>query len=198
MTKPWKIVKPSVFLRSMKAGDVGLTRSKTMFAKLQNFYRKRRKESDILASHGFYIHNPPLISEADGWKVSGKESVSRYFGADGRKTWIFRYRNLGVGQLQRMTSFVDGAQTSGGVYSWGGIKELALSLLGKRMKDRRGVFCTEYVSGIINTGGLPYITEKEEWEITPSYQLHWFVEKGEAFGWKMIGRIEDGMFLLPL
>lgn len=193
---------------ALQCGDIGLCLGRSLFARLQDWYRREMKESDEKASHGFYVKAPPHISEADGWKVNGGNDVDRYF-SNHHKIWIFRCSSLTPAQLANMNLYIRASEETGGIYSWGGIGQLAkrfiLKLLGKTstVTDKRGVFCTEYTSRAILAAevdgqGLPYITDKLPQEIDPAVQLDWFLDVGVACrGWVLAAYYKRGKFFLP-
>lgn len=172
------------FLSSLKAGDVGLIHARNAFAALQNLYRKRFNEGDLQASHGFLMLAPPRIAEANGLFVDSKSTVIKNIG-DKTQCWLFRYEGLLPDQLARLLMYVDGAVDAGGHYSVGGILQFAARFFGihKKVADEGGVFCTEFTSDALSKAGIPYVQDRPAYEITPSYQLNWFLTHGPMFGW---------------
>lgn len=163
-----------LFVNSLKAGDIGLCLGNSIFSKLQNILRKKRDRVDERASHGFYVRNNGGIIEANGIKVA-RANIERYF-TNHHKIWIFRYNNVNEEQIKDMNLMADVLADAETNYSWGGIKEFFKWLLNKKykMKNEKGMFCTELTGYLIKGVNLPYITDKEYYQIDPSYQLSWF------------------------
>ena len=177
------------FIKHLLPGDIGLILSNNFFAKLQNWYRKRFKEGSLKASHGFYLNNPPELTEANGLYIS-KSMIFKNIG-DTTKCWVFRYENLSCDGLSNMNSGAELAYDSGGHYSIMGIWRFVKSFItGKiNQKNEKGVFCTEFTSDLISEG-VPekdYIQDRKPWQIDPSYQLNWFMTEGKDHNWKLIG-----------
>jgi hypothetical protein len=84
-------VSKEVWLKNLKNGDIGLLHGHNLFATLQNWRRKKYKEGDLFASHGFYIYHPPSIMESNGLFVS-QGKIFKNIG-DKTEVWIFRYSN---------------------------------------------------------------------------------------------------------
>ena len=160
------------WLKSLHVGDIGICLGTSIFSKFQNISRNLGREGDKPASHGFFVKISPWISEADGRRVTGHNKISRYF-SDHHKIWIFRYPNLTQEQIDDMNLVVSTAEKVNGQYSWGGIKEFWKPWFGIPMKERAGVFCTEFTSAIIRAANLPYM-DKKDFEISPSRQREWF------------------------
>lgn len=179
-------VSHEVFVNSIKAGDVGLLRAHNPFAWFQNLYRKRMREGEQRASHGFIVKTPPKISEANGPHI--KEATFLKNIGDSTAVWFWRLKGIKGTEIEEMLDYCRGAEETGGVYSVGGIIEFFKSFLFKKkeLKDKKGVFCTEYTSRIIISAGLgdKYITTRDPWEISPSFQLNWFFSnEAVRFGW---------------
>jgi hypothetical protein len=184
------------FIASLKNGDIGLICAKNFFAVLQNLYRKRFKEGDAQASHGFFMKQTPSISEANGIVI--KEATVNKNVGDTTKCWIFRYTKLTQEQVKGMNLYVAGAEETAGHYSVGGIMQFAKSFFtGKRNEpDESGVFCTEYTSRIVRAAGLDYISDLPTWQIDPSYQLNWFLNEGPKFGWILAAHYDGQKFFI--
>ena len=192
-------VNQDLFLANLKSGDIGLICSKSLFSTLQNWYRKRFKEGELRASHGFYLNNPPELTEANNILLS-KATINKNIG-DKTKCWIFRYTKLTHEGLEAMNAAADMAISVGGHYSVEGIWQFAKSFFTKKMnmKDKKGVFCTEFTSDII-LKGIPakdYIQDRKPWQIDPSYQLNWFSIDGKLKNWELIGFYDgEGSFFI--
>lgn len=187
----------SEFMDALQEGDIGVSQGRSIFARLQNLFRKRRSgpEVDMHASHGFYFKVPPSISEADGKLITGKNIVDRYL--DGRhRVWVFRHHAVQDRHLKKMRAYVRGAEETGGIYAWKSIWQFAKRFFtGKEMKDKPGVFCTEYTSRIIETGGLlPYL-EVDAHKIDPSTQLSWLMKN--SIVWPLVAYFDRGDYYLP-
>lgn len=178
-------VAQDVFVKGIRPGDIGLILGDNMFAKLQNLYRNRFKEGPLQASHGFFVRQPPAITEANGAFVSDATFLKNI--GDKTKTWFFRYPGITPAQLGDMDDYVDGMVDAGGHYSVGGIMQFGLKFFGihKKLADEGGVFCTELTGRTILKGGLPYITTMKPFEVTPSLQLNWFMTGGSLDGWQL-------------
>lgn len=182
-------VDQALFLINLKPGDIGLICSNNFFSTLQNWFRKRFKEGELRASHGFYLNNPPQLIEANSIHISKGEIIKNI--GDKTKCWIFRYTKLTREELDSMNDAAEMAIEAGGHYSIAGIIQFAKSFFSKKlnMKDKRGVFCTEFTSDII-LKGVPandYIQDRKPWQIDPSYQLNWFSTEGKKHKWELIG-----------
>ncbi len=185
------------FALSIKAGDIGLIHSNNFFAWLQNLYRARFKEGPLEASHGFYVSNPPTITEANGIFVSEATYLKDI--SDKTEAWFFRYPSLTPEQLDDMNDYAAGMVDAGGHYSVGGIGQFALQFVGvrKKLADESGVFCTELTGKLILKAGLPYITTVPAFCVTPSHQLNWFMTEGALKGWQLAGRYDgNGNYFL--
>jgi hypothetical protein len=182
------------FISKINNGDIGLLLSHSVFAKLQNLFRKKFHEGELRASHGFYVKYPPRISEANGMCVKGNVDFKKYIEGSA-KAWFFRYRYLTIPQLEHMNLYVRSAEETKGRYSIGGIFQYALKYLGlkKNLEDESGVFCTEYTSRIILSAPLQYIKDKEPFEISPSYQLNWMM--GNDY-WRLVGQYDGKKYWL--
>ena len=187
------------FLASLQSGDIGIILSRNLFATLQNWYRKKFKEGELAASHGFYLRAPPRIAEANGLFVRNDATIVKDIG-DSTKCWVFRYTGLTPAQLDCMNGCADVAVQAGGHYSVGGIAQFALRFfnLHKSLSDEGGVFCTEFTGDLIVAAGIPYIDRKHTWEISPSAQLNWFLGLDAlAKGWVLAGKYDGaGNYLL--
>jgi hypothetical protein len=164
----------------LQPGDIGIDLSGTIFSRIQNWLRKKIGEADYRASHTFYVKQGTRISEAY-WNGVKPNDISKYLDGD-HKIWIFRNSGINSGILSVMQAYVQGAEDSGGLYSYIGILQHGKKLLGMRASDERGVFCSEYTSNIINQGQLGYMTRAAH-RITPSYKLSGLRGSGPRHGW---------------
>jgi len=176
------------WIASLNNGDIGLLRSNNFFATLQNWRRKKYKEGELFASHGFYIYHPPSIMESNGLFVS----QGKLFKNIGGKTevWIFRYGKITKDQVEDMNIYWEAMREGGAHYSIMGIAQFATQFLGVRKKitDASGVFCTEGTGKAIVKAEIPYITlmhaNVKDYEVDPSMQLNWFMsEEARQLGW---------------
>ena len=179
-------VSHEVFVSSVKAGDVGLLKAENHFAWFQDLYRRRMGEGDQKASHGFIVKEPPMISEANGPHIQ-EATFLKNIGSSTR-CWFFRLKEIKGIHVDKMMDYCRGSEETDGIYSVHGILEFIKSFLFKKRdwKDRKGVFCSEYVSRIIIAAGLGdrYITTRDPWEISPSFQLNWLCsDEARRFGW---------------
>jgi len=192
-----KVASINEFVDGIKPGDIGLICANNFFATLQNWYRKKEKEGPLQASHGFFVPNPPAITEADGLFVSHATFLKDI--GDKTKAWFFRWPMLTLDQLDDMVDYTDGMVDAGGHYSVGGICQFGLQFFGvrKKVSNEGGVFCTELTSLTILKAKLPYITDTAPYAITPSHQLNWFMTAGAALGWVLAGHYDGagGYFL---
>lgn len=210
-----RIATKKEWLEVLKYGDVGICKGKSFFSRLQDWFRKKRENQvEAIASHGFFVKDSPQISEADGKKINGSNKINRYF-SDYHTIWIFRSTILNNLSLKVLKSFINGAEQSGGLYSWGGIIEFVKKFFRKKhkMKDKRGMFCTEYVTkGNINAH-IPFIDydyvakalriSKSEAKynfahrVSPSMLLDWLIDVGCENGtWESIAFYSEGRFYL--
>lgn len=175
-------VSKNEWIKSARSGDIGLIRAKNLFSTMQNWYRNRFKEGEHRASHGFIVMKPPEISEANGILIKRATFIKNI--GDSTMCWLFRSSYLTPHKQDDIRDFIRGAEQTGGHYSVAGIWQFCLSFFaGKKiMKDKSGVFCTEYTSRLINNARLPYM-DVPEWQISPSLQLNWFIKEGAAKGW---------------
>jgi hypothetical protein len=186
------------FLASLRSGDIGIIRADNVFAKLQNWYRKKFKEGELAASHGFYVRNPPRIAEANGMFITNDSTVVKNIG-DKTKCWIFRYTLLTAAQRAAMNASADVAVQVGGHYSVGGIAQFALQFFGirKKLADEGGVFCTEFTGDLIVGAGIPYVEGKGAFEIDPSYQLNWMLSpEAQEKHWILAGLYDGANYLI--
>lgn len=185
------------FIKSIQAGDIGLIHGHNFFAWLQNLYRERFKEGPLEASHGFYVRNPPEITEADGLFVSDATYLKDI--GDKTEAWFFRFPQLTAVQLAAMNNYADGMVDSGGHYSVGGIMQFGLQFFGirKKVANESGMFCTELTGKTILEAGLPYITDTAPFAVTPSHQLNWFMTSGQLAGWVLAAHYDgNGNYFL--
>ena len=174
-----KPITQETWLKKLNNGDIGLILSKNPFSSLQNLFRKKFKEGEHRASHGFYVKTPPCISEANGLFIKPNQMLIKNIGGK-TKVWIFRYKYLTNTQLEKMNVYAEAAEETKGQYSLKGIMQFAKRFLFKtKMKDTAGVFCTEYTSHIIISGGCNYIKDKWPHEIDPSTQLNWMMSSDD-------------------
>lgn len=171
------------WLSLLEPGDIGLTCSRNLFATLQNWYRKKFKEGPERASHGLVIAEPPEIVESNGLHPSYGKIIKNI--GDTTKVWVFRHPGMTPVKWALMEAYANGFIQGGGHYSVGGIVQFGLQFFGirKRLTDAKGQFCTEFSGNMIITAGLPYITDRKAWEITPTDQLNWFVGPAQDVGW---------------
>lgn len=180
------------FLASLKSGDFGVIDSKNFFATLQNWYRKKFKEGDERASHAFYLRAPPRIAEANGVFVRNDATIIKNIG-DSTKCWVFRNLNLTPAQLSAMNAAADVAVQVGGHYSVGGIGQFALRFFGlkKKLADEGGVFCSEFCGDLATDAGLPWVSGKKTFEVSPSEMLNWLLSPAaQEAGWVLIGKYD--------
>ena len=191
------------WLDALRNMDIANTLSPNIFALLQNFMRKVLKESDYKASHSLAIKRPPLVTEASGLTIKNSKSIVKYLGKK-NKVYIFRAVNLEENNFTRMMDFSDGVEQGGGSYSFGGILQMPKRLANKwfgwkvKIKNKWGMFCSEYTSRLIHKGKIFYILNKLAHEITPSLQLHWFLTTGiPSKEWTLVGYYDRGDYYLP-
>ena len=182
-------IKKSRWIGYAKPGDIGLTLgSSSIFAKFQDWYRSRISNASNQASHGFIVKGDNLISEANG-KYIGESKLEKYIGSN-RDTWLFRKRDLKLFEKDAMMLYIKSAEQTGGTYSWLGIMQFVQKFFykDKQLKDKPGVFCTEYTSRIINAADLPYLSLGKDfpWKVTPSIQLSWFIKNGFLNDWELV------------
>lgn len=187
------------FLATLRAGDIGISLARNPFAILQDWYRRKFKEGELAASHGFYFRKPPQIIEADGIFVS-KANIFKNIG-DKTKVWVFRYARVAPSQIDLMNVAADVAVDVGGHYSVGGLAQFALQFIGlrKKLADESGVFCTEFTGHLIMYAGLPYVKGKRAFEVDPSYQLNWMLGAGKDLGWVLAASYDGaGNYLISV
>lgn len=185
------------WLAALRPGDICLTLGSDLFAKLQNLYRKKFNEGPLQASHGFLLTNPPEIIEADGLFVS-RASIIKDVGNSG-KCWVFRYMALTPEQQQKMLAYADGAVDAGGHYSVLGIAQFGLHFIGlqKKIGQEGGVFCVELTGNAIIEAKMPYISDRKPYDVTPSFQLNWFMGPAIPLGYQWAAHYDGaGKFLL--
>lgn len=191
-------VSKEVWLAALRAGDIGLSRAFNPFAVVQNWYRKKFKEGALTASHGFYLREPPKITEANGLFISDNSTIIKNIG-DKTLTWVFRNVATTPAQVSLMNAAADMAVKSGGHYSVMGIVQFGIQFFGirKRLVDEGGVFCTEFTGDLITLAGLPYVQGRSPYEVDPSFQLNWMMGDGQAVGWRLVGNYDGkgGYFL---
>ena len=175
------------WLANLRPGDAGIIDAKNPFAWLQDLYRKKFKEGEHSASHGFVVAEPPTIVESNGWKPS-YAFITKFIG-DTTKCWVFRNKDMSGVKWEKMKSYADGAIEMGGHYGIGNIIQFGLQFLGirKKLKDASGQFCSEFSSNLIQETNLPYNVGKPFYEITPSLQLNYFYsEQAKKDGWFLV------------
>jgi hypothetical protein len=183
-------VSKEVFLANLKSGDIGLICAHNFFATLQNWFRKRFDEGPQLASHGFYVIDPPKIVESNGLFITGPghddPTIIKNIG-DSTQCWVFRYLDLTIAQLESMNDSAEMAVDVGGHYSIGGILQFAKSFFTKKRNepDESGVFCTEFTSDLVIHAGIPFL-KKVPWQIDPTTQLTWLKTEGYNFHWQLV------------
>jgi hypothetical protein len=168
-----------------QSGDIALIYRPGIFAWIERLYADKFKEGAQRATHGFYIKGGGKISEANGFSIH--ESEISVYQKPGIKMWVFRYSPLNTAAL--MDAYVAASENGDARYSWSGIWDFAKSFFtGKRtFKDPKGEFCTDYTGEIIKSGGLPYISSLEPWEVDPTTQLNWFLgTEAKNLGWNRI------------
>lgn len=196
-----KTVTRETWLEALRELDFVLVRGDTFFGRAQDLDRRAEGAADKRASHSAILKKPPLLSEADGKIVNGKNAISRYFTGHHR-IWIFRYTALSPEQAAAMRAYIRGAEETRGTYAWGGILEFAKRTWAKlwgrayAMKDRPGVFCSEYTSRLAQTARLVYL-EKPPHQVSPSLQLDWLLDTGVKQGtWEWVAYFDEGDFYL--
>lgn len=196
-----KTVDKETFIKSIRAGDIGIIDAKNVFAVLQSWYAHRFAEGPRHASHAFYVSNPPYITEANGIVIKGEAQKVTFLKniGDATKCWFFRYRALTPFQLAVMNAYAISAVQTAGHYSLGGILQFAKSfILGKRDEhDEGGVFCSEFVSDILLSAIPPedFIADREPFQITPTYLLNWMMAPAAKKAWAMPACYDGKYFL---
>lgn len=175
------------WINSLETGDICLNLSSNIFSSLQNWYRKKIDKSDHRASHGFIVKTTPIISEANGFYIKSA-TINKFIG-DTTEVWAFRHPAMNTERRDDVINYCEGAEENGGTYSIKGIVEYGLRFIGikKKISDRPGSYCTEYTGKIIKQIDLPYIKDKETYQVTPSEQLSWFLSEkdGKRLGWEL-------------
>jgi hypothetical protein len=162
----------SRWLMSLQPGDVGLIKGDGFFASLQNLYRQKFHEGDMVATHGFMMETSPNIVESNGLFVSRGQIIKNI--GNSKKVWIFRNKFMNPGKYHDMEIYADAAVQAGGHYGIGSIVQFGAQYLGirKKLSDSSGEFCTELCTHMLMEGDLP-VPEDPPWQVTPSYLLNW-------------------------
>lgn len=163
------------FLASLKWGDIGLVKGKSLMAKGE-YLLNNVDGVDVDASHGFVVKSAPQISEAMFSGITDKNKITKYLGGD-LTVWVFRYwRPLTTVEIALGETYL-AARDNETQYGKKGIgqfiKRFFLRLVGRNYtpKDKPGVFCTEHSSDFIKAmRTLIYLALPSE-QITPSVQL---------------------------
>lgn len=163
----------TMFVANIKNGDIGVIQANNFFSTLQKMFWKKFKEGELFASHAFYVKDPPKISEANGIIISSNATFLKNIG-DTTKCWIFRNFSATGEQIDDMNGYVQGAEETGGHYSFWGILQFVKAYVTskKDMKDESGVFCSEYVARIVESAHIPF-TAIPPWQLDPSSLLNW-------------------------
>jgi hypothetical protein len=184
------------WLAALRPGDIGINLSRNPFAVMQSWYRKRFKEGEEKASHGFILESPPDIIEANG-VFTKRARLIKFIGGK-TKVWIFRNHRATAHDIRLMLAVAAANVDGGGHYSVFGIMQMAGQFFGidKKITDKAGNFCTELTSRCIHATDLPYIRGADEelmpaHMVTPSLQLNWMLGYGKRVDW-VLGAYYDG------
>ena len=172
------------FPADLKPGDIGLIDGRGFFGFLEGLYARKYKEGETVATHGFVVRDPPVITEATGLFI--KDADIREY--DGLPMWVFRWPRLTPAEWHDMEVYIEATKNGQGHYGFGGIFSFAKSYFTgvRRFKNCDGEFCTDLTGEIIKAAGLPYDDDLNPWEIDPTTQLTYFLGKGAADGWQLI------------
>ena len=171
---------------ALEPGDIGLIDHRDFFGWLEGLYARKYKEGTQIATHGFIVKSPPIITEATGVFIKDAD-IKKY---DGVPMWIFRNRSLTVDAWRLMATYIEATENGQGHYGFGGILAFAKSYFTgvRRFQNAAGEFCTDLTGEIIKAAGLPYLTNLNPWEVDPTTQLNWFLNGGAALGWELVYR----------